>query len=68
MGMGQSRRCYQCKAIVGWNANLCGHCEYREGRTRPRSKDDHLEQKISLWRMWPSKQRPKTTDQDSRTY
>lgn len=67
MGMSQSRRCYQCKSIVGWNANLCSHCEYRQGNEELHSRDDHSEPKFSLWRMWLGKRQPEATGQDNRS-
>jgi len=31
MGIGLSRRCFQCKEIIGWDAKHCAYCRYREG-------------------------------------
>ena len=67
MGMNQSRRCYRCKAIVGWNTNLCGHCEYREGNNQSLSENDSGKRKFSLWHIWPSKQQLQLTGKDNRT-
>ncbi|GEM_PF-3113936 len=52
MGMNQSRQCYRCKAIVGWNAGLCTYCKYREGNDSLQSEEDYSERKF--WRLWPS--------------
>jgi hypothetical protein len=31
MGMALSRRCFRCKAFVGWQAQHCSYCQYRKG-------------------------------------
>ena len=31
MGMNLSRRCFRCKAVLGWDATNCAYCRYREG-------------------------------------
>jgi RNA polymerase subunit RPABC4/transcription elongation factor Spt4 len=31
MGIFLSRRCYRCKSVVGWDAKLCGYCQFRSG-------------------------------------
>jgi hypothetical protein len=37
MGIFLSRRCYRCKSVVGWNANLCSYCQFRSGNEEGRS-------------------------------
>lgn len=36
MGIFLSRRRYRCKALVGWNANLCSYCRSRSGKEASR--------------------------------
>ena len=31
MGISLSRRCFRCKAVIGWDAKHCAYCQYREG-------------------------------------
>ena len=31
MGISLSRRCFRCKAVIGWDAKLCAYCQHREG-------------------------------------
>src|SRR3989442_1483130 len=43
MGSSLSWRCFRCKAVNGWDANLCMYCEYREGN----DKEQRLSQQLS---------------------
>jgi len=37
MGIFLSRRCYRCKSVVGWSANLCSHYQFRSDNEESRS-------------------------------